>query len=104
MEKQGGKPGKAAGIREIAEALGTSIGTVDRALHGRAGVSTRTKARGSFNSILDPGVNHRDFRGTIPHHGWLPAAGYTLTLSAKHNTQLSTPKTLRFTIVATRGH
>src|SRR6266478_1270832 len=36
---------KAAGIRDIAEALGTSIGTVDRALHGRSGVSSRTKAR-----------------------------------------------------------
>jgi LacI family transcriptional regulator len=39
------KHGKAAGIRDIAEALGTSIGTVDRALHGRSGVSARTKAR-----------------------------------------------------------
>jgi LacI family transcriptional regulator len=39
------KSGKAAGIRDIAEALGTSIGTVDRALHGRSGVSARTKAR-----------------------------------------------------------
>src|SRR5260370_26505465 len=39
------KGGKAAGIRDIAEALGTSIGTVDRALHGRSGVSPRTKAR-----------------------------------------------------------
>ncbi len=36
---------KAAGIRDIAEALGTSIGTVDRALHGRSGVSARTKAK-----------------------------------------------------------
>ena len=60
---------------------------------------TRTRARGSFNSILDPGVNDRDFTGTIPHHGRLPAGRYTLTLSAKHNTQLSTPKSLRFTIV-----
>jgi LacI family transcriptional regulator len=39
------KSGKAAGIRDIAKALGTSIGTVDRALHGRTGVSARTKAR-----------------------------------------------------------
>ena len=39
------KGGKAAGIRDIADALGTSIGTVDRALHGRSGVSPRTKAR-----------------------------------------------------------
>ncbi|MFC5861396.1 LacI family DNA-binding transcriptional regulator [Acidicapsa dinghuensis] len=39
------KKGKAAGIRDIAEALGTSIGTVDRALHDRSGVSARTKAR-----------------------------------------------------------
>src|SRR5271155_3374587 len=39
------KSRKAAGIRDIAKALGTSIGTVDRALHGRSGVSARTKAR-----------------------------------------------------------
>lgn len=39
------KISKAAGIRDIAEALGTSIGTVDRALHGRSGVSARTKAQ-----------------------------------------------------------
>src|ERR1700745_2855692 len=37
--------GRASGIRGIAKALGTSIGTVDRALHGRSGVSARTKAR-----------------------------------------------------------
>ncbi|MGI8771171.1 MAG: LacI family DNA-binding transcriptional regulator [Acidobacteriaceae bacterium] len=37
--------GNAAGIREIADALGTSIGTVDRALHDRSGVSPKTKAR-----------------------------------------------------------
>jgi LacI family transcriptional regulator len=37
--------GKAAGIRDIADALGTSIGTVDRALHGRSGVSAKTKTR-----------------------------------------------------------
>src|SRR6201996_5132978 len=36
---------KSAGIRDIADALGTSIGTVDRALHGRSGVSPRTKAK-----------------------------------------------------------
>jgi LacI family transcriptional regulator len=43
--KSTNKSGKAAGIRDIANALGTSIGTVDRALHGRSGVSARTKAR-----------------------------------------------------------
>jgi len=36
---------KIAGIREIAEALGTSIGTVDRALHNRPGVSPKTRTR-----------------------------------------------------------
>lgn len=36
---------KQKGIREIAEALGISIGTVDRALHGREGVSARTRDR-----------------------------------------------------------
>jgi LacI family transcriptional regulator len=36
---------KIAGIKEIARALGVSIGTVDRALHERAGVSLKTKAR-----------------------------------------------------------
>ena len=36
---------KTAGIKEIAEALGISIGTVDRALHDRRGVSLKTKAK-----------------------------------------------------------
>lgn len=39
------KDEKVIGIRDIAEALGTSIGTVDRALHGRSGVSPKTKAQ-----------------------------------------------------------
>lgn len=34
-----------AGIKEIAKALGISIGTVDRALHGRAGISPQTRAK-----------------------------------------------------------
>jgi LacI family transcriptional regulator len=38
-------PSKTAGIKDIANALGISIGTVDRALHGREGVSLKTKAR-----------------------------------------------------------
>jgi LacI family transcriptional regulator len=33
------------GIKEIAKALGTSIGTVDRALHARSGVSPKTRDR-----------------------------------------------------------
>src|SRR5580693_6831194 len=37
--------GKLAGIKDIAQALKVSIGTVDRALHGRPGVSLKTKAR-----------------------------------------------------------
>lgn len=36
---------KPAGIKEIANALGISIGTVDRALHNRQGVSSKTRAR-----------------------------------------------------------
>lgn len=36
---------KNAGIKDIARALNVSIGTVDRALHGRTGVSPETKAR-----------------------------------------------------------
>ncbi|MBB5316937.1 LacI family DNA-binding transcriptional regulator [Tunturibacter empetritectus] len=36
---------KTAGIKDIAQALGISIGTVDRALHERTGVSPKTKAR-----------------------------------------------------------
>ena len=39
------KPAPAAGIREIAAALRISIGTVDRALHDRAGISPATRAR-----------------------------------------------------------
>ena len=34
-----------AGIKEIAKKLGVSIGTVDRALHGRAGISDHTRKR-----------------------------------------------------------
>jgi LacI family transcriptional regulator len=36
---------KSAGIKDIARALGISIGTVDRVLHNRTGVSLKTKAR-----------------------------------------------------------
>ncbi len=36
---------KTSGIKDIAKALGISIGTVDRALHERSGVSLKTKAR-----------------------------------------------------------
>lgn len=42
MDKGENKP---AGIKEIAAALGVSIGTVDRALHDRPGVNARTYAR-----------------------------------------------------------
>jgi LacI family transcriptional regulator len=34
-----------AGIREIAQALGVSIGTVDRALHDRRGIKPKTRAK-----------------------------------------------------------
>jgi LacI family transcriptional regulator len=37
--------GKSAGIKDIARALKVSIGTVDRALHERPGVSEKTKSR-----------------------------------------------------------
>jgi DNA-binding LacI/PurR family transcriptional regulator len=40
-----GVVGISAGIKEIAKALGTSIGTVDRALHSRPGVSPQTCAK-----------------------------------------------------------
>ena len=36
---------KAAGIKEIAATVGVSIGTVDRALHARPGISKATRAR-----------------------------------------------------------
>ena len=36
---------KSAGIKEIAESVGVSIGTVDRALHSRPGISAATRAR-----------------------------------------------------------
>jgi LacI family transcriptional regulator len=40
-----GTGAKAAGIKDIARVLKLSIGTVDRAIHGRSGVSEKTKAR-----------------------------------------------------------
>lgn len=39
------RPTKPAGIKEIATALGISIGTVDRALHNRPGVNPKTRAK-----------------------------------------------------------
>jgi DNA-binding LacI/PurR family transcriptional regulator len=36
---------KPPSIKDIAQALGISIGTVDRALHGRSDVSPKTRAR-----------------------------------------------------------
>jgi LacI family transcriptional regulator len=41
MSKEDQRP---AGIKEIARLLGVSIGTVDRALHGRPGISPKTRA------------------------------------------------------------
>ncbi len=41
----GRTPDKPAGIKEIAAALGVSIGTVDRALHGRPGINAGTAVR-----------------------------------------------------------
>lgn len=43
MKSEGSK--SRAGIKEIAKALGISIGTVDRALHNRAGISPNTRAQ-----------------------------------------------------------
>ena len=42
--KSQGNPGR-AGIKEIAKSLGISIGTVDRALHNRPGISPTTRAQ-----------------------------------------------------------
>lgn len=39
------RAGRPPGVRDIAEALGVSIGTVDRALHDRPGISAATRAR-----------------------------------------------------------
>lgn len=40
-----GSEGRAVGIKDIAKALGISIGTVDRAIHGRGGINAITKER-----------------------------------------------------------
>jgi LacI family transcriptional regulator len=42
---QTGMEKRRAGIKEIAKALGVSIGTVDRALHGRPGINPMTQQR-----------------------------------------------------------
>lgn len=39
------RAGRPAGVRDIAEAIGVSIGTVDRALHDRPGVRAETRQR-----------------------------------------------------------
>jgi LacI family transcriptional regulator len=41
----GSTEAKSAGIKEIAETVGVSIGTVDRALHSRPGISEATRAK-----------------------------------------------------------
>src|SRR5579875_1839861 len=45
MNRSSGESQKPQGIKEIADALGVSIGTVDRALHDRKGVSPKTRAK-----------------------------------------------------------
>ena len=44
-EKEHAGRNKPPGIREIAESLGLSIGTVDRALHNRPGINEQTRRR-----------------------------------------------------------
>ena len=43
--KKGGARQRPPGIRDIAETLGVSIGTVDRALHNRPGINRQTRTR-----------------------------------------------------------
>ena len=38
-------PPRNAGVKDIADALGLSIGTVDRALHNRPGINALTRQR-----------------------------------------------------------
>ena len=45
MKGYGDKPMRRIGIYEIAKLAGVSIGTVDRALHGRKGISEKTRQR-----------------------------------------------------------
>lgn len=49
--KPGNRRKKASGIGEIADALGISIGTVDRSLHNRPGVNLKAKAKCSARSL-----------------------------------------------------
>ena len=43
--KRSSSDGRPVGIKDIARALGISIGTVDRAIHGRGGINAITKER-----------------------------------------------------------
>lgn len=43
--EQTSRDGRAVGIKDIARSLGISIGTVDRAIHGRGGINAITKER-----------------------------------------------------------
>ncbi|HEY3381019.1 MAG TPA: substrate-binding domain-containing protein [Vicinamibacterales bacterium] len=45
MKARPNTPGRPVGIKDIARALGVSIGTVDRALHDKLGVNPGTRAR-----------------------------------------------------------
>ena len=65
-EKDWGKmPGKRTTIRDIAEALGISRGTVDRALNNRGGISEETKQQIILLFILN--LPHR----LEPIRNWL---------------------------------
>lgn len=44
-KRKNAEPSGSVGIKDIARELGISIGTVDRALHGRAGISPVTRAK-----------------------------------------------------------
>ena len=64
--------GRPVGIKDIAKALGISIGTVDRAIHSRGGISPITKERvlkmSQTEEKNDIGSNPRAHRshGTTP--------------------------------------
>src|SRR5579884_1989211 len=86
MEKKVGaprKPSRPVGMKDLAEALGVSIGTIDRALHNKPGINPETEegAENCSDSGLSPEHGRAlSFIQAQPHHWRQHSAGNRLFL------------------------